>query len=88
MSAKYADGKGKNMTIDDLINGVNLAIQGRVEVRRLAENGYEMETIYEGTDGFSNVPQDIADAEIAYLFSESDHEGDAVLVVDIGRDED
>lgn len=74
------------MNINGLGEGVSLSIQGRVRVCRLAENDLDLETLFDGEDGFCNLPGEIADMEICHIFAEP-RDGDAVLVIEVERDD-
>ncbi|MEG0791697.1 MAG: hypothetical protein RSG23_08710 [Gordonibacter sp.] len=73
------------MNINDLGEGVSLSIQGRIKVCRLAENDLDLETLFEGEDGFCNLPDGLENAEICHMFAEPDSKGDAVLVIEVER---
>lgn len=74
------------MTINDLIDGVNLAIQGPIEVRRPMGDGINLEKLFICDDGFCNLPEDVAEMEIAYMYSEPWGNGDAAIIIEVEQE--
>lgn len=71
------------MTINELIDGVHFAIQGPIEVRRIESDGWNLEKLYDGDDGFFNMPKEIGELEVAYIYSELLNGGEPGIVIEV-----
>lgn len=74
------------MTINELIDGIHFAIQGPIEIRRIESDGWNMEKLYTGDDGFFDLPEDVAEMEIAYIYSEPWGNGEAAIIIEVEQE--
>lgn len=73
----------RTMTINDLIDGVGHEVQGPVEVRQVKNNGNDLEKLFACDHGFCDLPEEVAEMEIACIYSEPWGNGDTAIIFDV-----
>lgn len=71
------------MTINELIDGVGHEVQGPVEVRQVKNNGNDLEKLFACDHGFCDLPEEVAEMEIACIYSEPWGNGDTAIIFDV-----
>ena len=76
------------MTINEFIDGIHFAIQGPIEVRRIESDGWNIESLYAGDDGFFNMPEEVGEMEITYLYGELLSGGEPGIVIEVEQEDE
>lgn len=71
------------MTINDLIDGMYYDFQGPVEVRQLKNNGADLETLFSCENGFDDLPEDVSEMKIVFMYGEPCGKGVAAIIIEV-----
>lgn len=77
------------MTIDELFDGVYLAVQGPLRVMVMTNFEREAEPAFEGTaDNWQDIPDDVRNMRIGYIYPSTLREPRGQIVIEVIREDD
>lgn len=85
---RQSDEEGNNL--GDVFNEEYYGMTGKeqeiVRERRPMGDGINLEKLFICDDGFYNLPEDVAEMEIAYIYSEPWGNGDAAIIIEVEQE--